>query len=133
MRRVKEPAMEYLRVVEWSDEDDCYVGSAPPLIGRCCHGNDETKVYAELRQIVDEWIDLYQADGKPLPEALHERDYSGKFVLRVSPEVHKALAIRAAQEGDSLNHYCEQALTEIIRYPSPRKHSARSKKKRQHT
>ncbi len=32
-------------IVEWSDEDGCFVGSAPPLIGPCCHDKDEAKVY----------------------------------------------------------------------------------------
>jgi predicted RNase H-like HicB family nuclease len=31
----------YLKVVEWSDEDACYIGSAPPLLGQCCHGDTE--------------------------------------------------------------------------------------------
>jgi predicted RNase H-like HicB family nuclease len=51
-------AAAYTKLVEWSEEDGCFVGSAPPLIGPCCHGDDEAKVYHELCQIVSEWIDL---------------------------------------------------------------------------
>ena len=32
---------KYLKIVEWSDEDKCYVGSVPGWIGKCCHGDDE--------------------------------------------------------------------------------------------
>ena len=59
----------YAKIVEWSDEDQCYVGSAPGLMDGGCHGDDERKVFDELCVIVDEVIDLYKADGKPLPPA----------------------------------------------------------------
>jgi predicted RNase H-like HicB family nuclease len=63
---MKESA-RYLKIVEWSDEDKCFVGQCPGIIGPCCHGDDETHVYAELCQIVDEWIEIMKKDGKPLP------------------------------------------------------------------
>ncbi len=64
----------YVKIVEWSDEDQCYVGSAPGLIYGGCHGSDERAVFDELCQIVDEAIELYRADGKPLPPATSGRD-----------------------------------------------------------
>ena len=60
----------YIKIVEWSDEDNCFIGRCPGLIGPSCHGEDETVVYAELCQIVEEWLELLQADGKPLPEPI---------------------------------------------------------------
>ena len=57
----------YIKIVEWSDEDQCFVGQCPGIVGPCCHGDDETKVYAELCEIVDEWIEHFQQEGKPLP------------------------------------------------------------------
>lgn len=57
----------YAKVVEWSIEDGCYVGSAPGLLFGGCHGSDEQAVFAELCQIVDETIEILKAEGKPLP------------------------------------------------------------------
>ncbi len=57
----------YIKLVEWSDEDQCFVGQCPGIIGPCCHGTDETEVYRELCQIVDEWIENMNRDGKSLP------------------------------------------------------------------
>ena len=57
----------YLKIVEWSDEDQCFVGQCPSIIGPCCHGDDEAQVYAELCQIVDEWVVLLKKEGQPLP------------------------------------------------------------------
>jgi predicted RNase H-like HicB family nuclease len=64
----------YVKIVEWSAEDRCYVGSAPGLILGGCHGQDEKAVFAELGQIVDETIELYRKDGKPLPKPTAGRD-----------------------------------------------------------
>jgi predicted RNase H-like HicB family nuclease len=57
----------YAKVVEWSEEDGCYIGSSPGLFYGGCHGDDEQQVFAELCQIVDETIELYHKGGKPLP------------------------------------------------------------------
>ena len=57
----------YVKIFEWLDEDQSFVGQCPGIVGLCCHGDDETQVYAELCQIVDEWIETLQSDGRPLP------------------------------------------------------------------
>lgn len=107
-------AKDYLKIVEWSDEDNCFIGSAPPLVDQCCHGNDEAKVYKELCQIVDEYIEIYRRDGRPLPEPTAHKNYSGRFVVRIKPEIHRALSIRALAAGDSLNSYVQRALTAAV-------------------
>ena len=107
---LKAKAARYTKIVEWSDEDGCFVGSAPPLIGQCCHGKDETRVYAELCQIVEEWIEILETDGQALPEPLAAKKFSGKFVLRVEPAMHRRLAAKALAAGESLNSYCAKTL-----------------------
>ena len=57
----------YIKIVEWSDEDQCYIGTCPGLMYGGCHGDDEKAVFAELCDIVEEIIELYHEDGKPLP------------------------------------------------------------------
>lgn len=58
----------YAKVVEWSDEDQCFVGSAPGLFYGGCHGDDEPQVFSDLCRIVDDVVALYVAEGKPLPQ-----------------------------------------------------------------
>lgn len=67
----------YLKVIEWSDEDGCYVGSSPGLFLGGCHGDDERAVFDELCTIVEETIELYRQDGRPLPPATAGRDWAG--------------------------------------------------------
>ena len=59
----------YVKIVEWSDEDQCYIGTSPGLMHGGCHGDDERAVYAELCDIVEEIVELYREDGKALPPA----------------------------------------------------------------
>jgi len=66
----------YAKIVEWSEQDQCYVGSAPGLIFGGCHGVNERQVFDELCTIVEEAIDLYRADGKPLPPPTSGRDFA---------------------------------------------------------
>lgn len=69
----------YAKIVEWSEEDQCYVGSAPGLIYAGCHGEDERVVFEELCQVVEEAIELYRKDGKPLPPTTSGGDYANRL------------------------------------------------------
>jgi len=75
---MKESA-RYVKTVEWSDEDGCYVGSSPGLLYGGCHGDDERKVFTQLCEIVEETIELYCKEGKPLPPSTSGRDFVNKL------------------------------------------------------
>ena len=70
---------KYAKIVEWSEEDQCYVGSAPGLILGGCHGDDEKQVFDELCLIVEEAIEMYRKDGKLLPAATSGRDFANRM------------------------------------------------------
>jgi predicted RNase H-like HicB family nuclease len=65
----------YAKIVEWSDEDQCFVGSAPGLFYSGCHGDDEKQVFAELCEIVEEVLETYRQEGKPLPPPTADQEY----------------------------------------------------------
>ena len=73
-------SMHYVKIVEWSDEDQCYVGSCPGLFYGGCHGNNEKEVFAELCEIVEEAIELYKKDGNPLPPPTAGKDYANRML-----------------------------------------------------
>jgi len=102
----------YLKIVEWSEEDRCYVGTCPNLMLGGIHGDNEARVYRQLCQAVEEWIEIYERDGDPLPEPTAGKEYSGKFVVRVGKDLHKALAVGAMRHGESLNEHCVHLLRE---------------------
>jgi len=70
----------YVKIVEWSEEDQCFVGSCPGLFYGGCHGQDEKQVFSELCEVVEEMVALYQQDGKSLPPVTSGRDYATKML-----------------------------------------------------
>jgi predicted RNase H-like HicB family nuclease len=71
----------YVKIVEWSEEDGCFVGSCPGLFFGGCHGPDEKQVFDELCKIVDETIELYRREGKQLPPSTSGRDLANKLQI----------------------------------------------------
>jgi predicted HicB family RNase H-like nuclease len=104
---IKERAGRYAKFVEWSDEDRCFIGRCPDLFDGGIHGDDEATVYAELCQAAEEWVESLHSDKADLPEP---KKYSGKFVMRVDPLVHRRLAAKAKLAGESLNTFCSKLL-----------------------
>jgi predicted HicB family RNase H-like nuclease len=90
----------YLKIVEWSEGDQCYIGRVPGLAFGGVHGKNEKKVYEEI----------YEEEGAPLPPATAGKQYSGKFNLRVGEELHERLAIESMKVSESLNTYCVKVL-----------------------
>ena len=105
---------QYLKIVEWSEEDKCYVGTAPGLILGGVHGKAEEKVFKELCKAVDLAIQIYQKEDKLLPEATADKTYSGKIALRIPSDLHKTLALKAAQAGESLNKLIVHKLQAVV-------------------
>lgn len=106
----KKPSDGYLKVVEWSEEDGCYVGTAPGLIIGGVHGKNQAKVFADLCQAVEEAIQLLKKEGRSLPLPTADKKCSGRILLRIPTELHKALTIRASQAGESVNKLIQHEL-----------------------
>lgn len=66
---------KYVKLVEWSDEDSCFIGSCPELFYGGCHGTDAKAVFAEICEIVEDSIQLYEREGRPLPEPMSGREF----------------------------------------------------------
>lgn len=73
------PSKRYAKIVEWSEADQCYVGSAPGLMLGGCHGDDEQAVFRDLCRVVDEVIELYAKEGRPLPPPTSGRDLANRL------------------------------------------------------
>jgi len=61
-KQIKAKAAHFAKFVEWSDKDQCFIGRCPELFGGGVHGQDEAKVYAELCEAVEEWVELLDKD-----------------------------------------------------------------------
>ena len=56
-----------IKIVEWSETDQCYVGSAPGLFLGGCHGENEQAVFNTLCELIEETVKTLNAEGEPLP------------------------------------------------------------------
>jgi predicted HicB family RNase H-like nuclease len=109
----KSVASHYQKVVFWSEEDRCFIVQCPTLFLGGVHGDDEMAVYKELAQVVEEHLAILRCDGKDMP-ASDRQAYSGKLTLRIKPEIHRALALRAGAMGDSLTGFIERTLQQSL-------------------
>ena len=102
----------YLKIVEWSDEDNCFVGRCPGLFYGGCHGQDEAKVYKELCKIALEHVTELLKKKEGLPPATAGKAYSGKFVVRIGRDLHQKAALKALSRCESLNQFVAEAIAE---------------------
>jgi antitoxin HicB len=86
---------------------------AVELPGCFADGKTPDEAINDLKEVIDEWFDILEQDGKPVPSPIRIRDnalYSGKFTVRVSKSLHRLLAERAEEEGVSLNQLVNSLL-----------------------
>lgn len=93
----------YTYRVTWSDEDQEFVGLCSEFPSLSWLAESSTDALLGIRNLVDECIVDMKENNEPIPEALSTKKYSGKLMLRIAPEMHRALAVQAAEAGISLN------------------------------
>jgi len=96
-------ASRYSFEVQWSKEDDAFIGRVAEWDLLAAHGETEQEALEEIRNVVAYAIEESEADGEDYPEPIGDRDYSGRFNVRIPPSLHRRLATEAAREGVSLN------------------------------
>jgi predicted HicB family RNase H-like nuclease len=95
----------YTYKVTWSTEDQEFVGLCAEFPSLSyLHENRAAALEGITSLVKDVVIDM-EANGEKIPEPLAEKNYSGKFQVRIPPELHRKLAIEAAEENVSLNRY----------------------------
>jgi len=101
----------YTYRVTWSEEDSEYVGLCVEFPSLSWLEASPEKALRGIRQVVAEVMADLEAKGEPVLEPLALRKYSGKFMLRIPPELHRRLAIEAAEAGISLNRLASDKLS----------------------
>ncbi len=100
----------YAYRTEWIAEDHAFVGTCVEFPSLSWVADSDTEAYAGIRDLVAEVVADLVAAGEVVPAPLSVRDYSGRFVVRVSKSLHRSLTIAAAEEGVSLNQLAVQRL-----------------------
>jgi predicted HicB family RNase H-like nuclease len=98
--------------VTWSEEDNEYVGLCAEFPSLSWLGKAPEAALRGIRKVVREVIEDMEKEGETVPDPISLKRYSGRFVVRIPPQVHKKLAIEAAESGVSLNRLASSKLSQ---------------------
>ena len=93
----------YTYRVTWSEEDKEYVGLCAEFPSLSWLASGPEVALRGIRSVVADAVADMRKHREPIPEPLASRSYSGKFMVRVPPDVHRELALAAAEAGVSIN------------------------------
>ena len=100
----------YTYRVTWSEEDNEYVGLCAEFPSLSWLASAPEAALEGIRQVVANVVADLKANGELVPEPIAIKQYSGKFMVRIPPELHRRLSLEAAESGISLNRLASAKL-----------------------
>ena len=101
----------YTYRVTWSEDDGEYVGLCAEFPSLSWLAKTPEAALKGIRKVVSDVVQDMKSSNEEVPEPIANRHYSGKFMVRVPPEVHRTLSIQAAEAGVSLNRLASTKLS----------------------
>jgi len=101
----------YTYRVTWSEDDREYAGLCLEFPSLSWLAKNQEAALRGIRKLVAECVTEMRRCGENPPLPFAGRFYSGRFLVRVPPHVHRALALKAAEEGVSLNRLVSAKLS----------------------
>jgi len=101
----------YTYRITWSEEDKEYVGLCAEFPSLSWLADTKEEALRGINAVVTDVISDMETNGETPPEPLSLKHYSGKFLVRVPPDVHRKLAIEAAESQVSFNRYINARLS----------------------
>jgi predicted HicB family RNase H-like nuclease len=109
----------YCYRVFWSEEDAKWVGTCTEFPSLSHLAAEPGDAVTGIRDLIEDVVEDMRANGEPIPEPLSSKSYSGKFIVRVPPELHRRLVIEAAEAQVSLNLLISHRLSLTATDPAP--------------
>lgn len=103
---------QYTYRVSWSEEDQEYVATCAEFPSLSWLDTTPEKTLAGVRKVVVQCVEYMQESGETIPEPLAVKSFSGRFMVRVPPQLHRQLATLAAESGVSLNRLISHKLSQ---------------------
>ena len=101
----------YTYRVTWSEDDKEYVGLCAEFPSLSWLAKTPESALKGIRKVVSDVVQDMKSNSEEVPEPIASRNYSGKFMVRVPPEVHRTLSIQAAEAGVRLNRMASTKLS----------------------
>ncbi len=105
------PDDRYTYRVTWSPEDQEHVGLCTEFPSLSWLAPTPEQALQGVRAVVAEVVADLKAEGAAIPAPLADRSFSGKFMVRVPPQVHRDLTLEAMEAGVSLNRLVSAKLS----------------------
>ena len=102
----------YTYRVTWSEEDEEYVGLCAEFPSLSWLDESPEKALHGIRQVVADVVADMVVNSEDIPNPISVRQYSGKFLVRIPPDLHRRLALEAAEAGVSLNRLASTKLAQ---------------------
>ena len=102
----------YTYRVTWSPEDEEYIGLCAEFPSLSWLAKSPESALKGIRKTVESVIQDMKDNDEKIPHPIASKNYSGKFMVRVPPEVHRSLAIQAAESGISINRLVSSRLSQ---------------------
>lgn len=102
----------YTYRVTWSEEDQEYLGLCAEFPSLSWLAATPEQALEGIRTVVANVVSDMQSTGEVVPEPLATKRFSGRFMVRIPPEVHRRLAVEAAEVGVSLNRLASARLSQ---------------------
>ncbi len=96
---------KYSYRITWSEEDQEYVGLCTELPSLSWLSGNQTEAFKGIMKLAASVIKDMEKEGESIPEPISTKEYSGKFIVRVPPEIHRKLVMDAMDAHVSLNRY----------------------------
>ena len=107
--------LPYTYVIEWSDVDNCFLGSIIELERNMTCGQTREEVLANLKEALISYVKTSLENNFEIPEPLKMKDYKGNITYRTSQERHYWLAKQAKLYGKSINAFIDDAIGEKLK------------------
>ncbi len=95
----------YTYRITWSDEDQEYVGLCAEFPSLSWLADSQEEALHGINKLVSEVLEDMESNKEPLPTPLSTKCFSGKFTVRITTDIHRKLAIQAAERNVSFNRY----------------------------
>ena len=103
---------QYTYRVSWSEEDQEYVATCAEFPSLSWLENSPENALSGVRKVVVQCVEDMKESGENIPEPLSVKSFSGRFMVRVPPQLHRQLATLAAESGVSLNRLISHKLSQ---------------------
>jgi predicted HicB family RNase H-like nuclease len=101
---------QYAYRVIWSEEDQEFVGLCAEFPGLSWLDKDQNTALSGIVDLVAQAVADMESNGEHIPDPLALQKFSGKFMVRTTPEIHRLLAIQARENQVSLNRLVNSKL-----------------------